>query len=192
MVARLLSNVLKNGLLAYGIIYLFNHIFLGRFNYWFAAMIWISYFSSLLIENFLLKHQLGYKHIALANTFLWMNIVGEIFYYGVSTYYDKVLHFIIPFFITYIMIIYFKKNLKIDYLLTFLSVMGCLVIFEIYEYLVTMFIGYEMLGVIINGVVIMSYVDDTFADLLVGMTATFLMIVIHKSLNKNRRKKKNV
>lgn len=138
------------------------------------------------------------KYKIFINLSLWLNILGEFNFYIGSLAYDKMLHLIIPAFITIIIYEYYSKNLKPKKVAIFLTVLGMQVVWEIFEY-----IGYSVFGLSLVGVLspagkfILSPYDDTMLDLITGMTSSLLVLFfkkekitenVKKSIRKIRKK----
>lgn len=109
---------------------------------------------------------------------LWVHLFGEFYFYTNVFYYDKILHFVVPIFITSMVYDYIKRfKLEFQTLQIFLIVMGMLCMFEIFEYFVDLFLHYGMQKVIILGEIRLSELHDTFWDLIFGAlgVASFLI-----------------
>lgn len=109
---------------------------------------------------------------------LWLNILGEIYFYYHFQYYDKILHFIVPIMITFITYEYFKKNKFLKKELVFFSVLGMLVLFELYEYILAYLFNYPFIGVIVHGTFRLQPLDDTMLDLVSGILGILIAIFI--------------
>jgi hypothetical protein len=110
---------------------------------------------------------------------IWLSLLGRVYFYANFFYYDKILHIIIPFFITLLAYDYFSKNLKPDKLAIFLFVMGILVSWEIFEYFVDTFgiLDFKMLGVYDSmGNELMSPMKDTMIDLVIGAFSSLIAL----------------
>ena len=129
-------------------------------------------------------------YILLVNIALWMNILGiEWGYYFGPLYYDKALHFLIGMLITAIVYAYYFKHLKIKKDAIFFTVLGMLALWEIYEYVFMVFFNFHLMGVIHNGVVLQSPIDDTMIDLICGSFGSLIYLFLKgdiKSIPKNK------
>jgi len=87
------------------------------------------------------------------NIALWLNILGEMYFYYNFQYYDKVLHLTIPFLITIIIYEYISKNAK-DHKpkkeIVFFTVLGMTALFEILEYFLYTILQYPLVGVFLS------------------------------------------
>lgn len=87
------------------------------------------------------------------NIALWLNILGEMYFYYNFQYYDKVLHLAIPFLITIIIYEYISKNAK-DHKpkkeIVFFTVLGMTALFEILEYFLYTILQYPLVGVFLS------------------------------------------
>jgi RsiW-degrading membrane proteinase PrsW (M82 family) len=87
------------------------------------------------------------------NIALWLNILGEMYFYYNFQYYNKVLHLAIPFLITIIIYEYISKNAK-DHKpkkeIVFFTVLGMTALFEILEYFLYTILQYPLVGVFLS------------------------------------------
>lgn len=121
------------------------------------------------------------KYLIMINIALWINLLGEImYYYNEFIHYDKVLHFTVGIIITVIVYQYYLMSLKVKKDMIFFTVLGMLAIWEIYEYLLGVFLNYPAMGVIINGEVLISKLDDTMIDLICGSIGSIIVLFIKK------------
>ena len=172
-----------------------NLILLSSF---FLALI-ISIFISLPLFLIFLKISLGavvytlifrkidvnQDYLAIVYTALWVHLLGLLYFYEALPFYDKILHFVVPFFITLIVYDYFSRNLKIHKPAIFLSVVGILALFEIYEFFLDFAFGAKSQGVFSSsGYQIIDPLLDTMADLLLGALGSliFLLSIQKKSV----------
>jgi hypothetical protein len=109
---------------------------------------------------------------------VWLDIFGLIYLYDIVYIYDKICHFITPVLIALIMYELFILNNVENRLLIFLSTVGVLAVWEIIEYSIMSIFGYPLQGVIHDGVFVLSSIDDTMIDLIVGSVAALLCITI--------------
>lgn len=110
----------------------------------------------------------------------WLGLLGEMFFYGTLRYYDKALHIFVGVLLAEVLYQYYNEHLKLKKEAVFLSVLGLLALWEIYEYLVSTYLGYPMQGVIINGTWVMSAIDDTMTDLILGSIGAVLFLIFRK------------
>ncbi len=138
-----------------------------------SKLTWITAFGSFLtsftLGIFLKNRGIDEKYMILINIGLILGILGEIwFYYHGVIYYDKFLHFTIGMIITIIVYYDYFKNLKVSKLHVFFTVLGMLAGWEIFEYIMKISFNFPMMGVLSNGVMIQSPLDDTMYDLVFG------------------------
>lgn len=98
---------------------------------------------------------------------LWLNLLGEYYFYYHWQYYDKFLHFAIPLFITVMIYKYFAVNSKgpPKKWLVFLTVLGVGAFFEIFEYFQSGIFHFPSVGVYANSDLVMPPYSDTIWDL---------------------------
>jgi len=72
---------------------------------------------------------------------------------------------------------YYKNNLKLKKSMVFLTVMGLFVVWEIYEFLGDSFFGFQMQGLIRNGIFLQSPIQDTMFDLIFGALGSILFFI---------------
>jgi len=164
MLKNLINKVLFLGIIVSGVIY----IILSK-NYSFIPSVFIPSIIISLISFWILKYKkidviYGiYVHLG-----LWLNLLGEYYFYYNWIYYDKVLHFFIPLFIT--MTIYKYFNIHSKYapkkMLVFFAVLGMGALFEIFEYFQSGIFNFPSVGVFAHSDLIMPPYKDTIWDLI--------------------------
>jgi hypothetical protein len=142
-----------------------------------------SFFVSLLISKFLRKKNVygqGYL-MFFVNFILLLNIFGEFwaFFLGI-TYYDKSIHFFNGILIGAILFALYKRDLKSNRYYIFLSGLGIFVIWEIYEYIMTVIFGVPMMGVYKGQVVVSSPLDDTMIDIICNAVGSIIYLFFKK------------
>jgi len=183
-----LNKLLFYSFLILGIIFFVFGI--GRTSTW--IILFFSFVVSVLLSFILEWRGFGKesRYELFINIGLWLNVLGEfVYYYSGATYYDKILHFSIGILITAIVYQYYLKSLRINKDVIFFTVLGLFAFFEIYEYLVTIFFNYPLMGVIHNGVQIMSPLDDTMVDLICGSIGSIIYLFFRKEKIGKRIKK---
>jgi len=130
--------------------------------------------------------------ILIINIGFWLGLLGDIFLYFQFEYYDKVIHIFIGVLLASILYQYYTQytqNLKLKKEMVFFSALGMLAFWEIYEYILYAFFGYPAMGVILNGVNIMSALDDTMFDLICGSLGAIIYLIFKKEKINERIKK---
>ncbi|VVB80081.1 Uncharacterised protein [uncultured archaeon] len=176
-VRTIINRILVYGLFVYGISLLFWGT--GRISTMLTAF--ISFIASVIIAWVLNFKKIDSKYMLYVNIALWANLLGEvIFYYGNLIFYDKVLHFFLGAVLSSIVFGYYsqKSTLKKD--AVFFTVMGFLAVWEIYEYALDSFFGFQAQGVILNGMFIQSPIDDTMIDLMWGAIGSLSYLFFKK------------
>ncbi len=107
--------------------------------------------------------------------------------YAIYTIYDKILHFVMPILASFLVYhIADRKNLSIQWklLITFMFMMSFLAIHEIGEYLMDLVWNMNLQGVYIRDIsgieklnLVVSKIDDTMIDLILGMLGSFIFVV---------------
>jgi hypothetical protein len=162
-IIKIMNYVLFFGIIISGPIY----IILNK-NYKFIPSVFIptvilSIASLWMIKNKKMSNIYGlYAYIG-----LWLNLLGEYYFFYHWEYYDKVLHFFVPFFITIIIYKYLEKNSKEPpkKIFIFLSVLGIGTLFEIFEYFQSGIFNFPSVGVYNKTDLIMPPYKDTIWDL---------------------------
>jgi len=135
------------------------------------------------------KLNINQKYLSLAVLMLVVHFIGVFYAYDNVLYYDKVLHSLNAIFITLIVFDLFSKDSKIkypEYLICFLAVVGIFTIWEIYEYLGDVLFNFKMQGVFDSvGNVLISRIDDTMQDLIVGSISALITIGVIKLNRQN-------
>lgn len=121
------------------------------------------------------------KYKILINISLWLNIIGQFEAYTKIFAYDKILHLIVPAFITILIYEYYSNSLKLKKDMIFFTVLGMLVIWEIFEYAGSSVFGLDLVGVLspADKFVLTPY-DDTMLDLITGMMSSILVLFFKK------------
>ena len=160
-------------------------IFFFVFPYKFKLFYWlflISFILALIFELVIKKLELSDKEYLLILIIIWLNAIGELWFYTNFQYYDKLLHFIDPFLISVIYYTYLKKN---NQMITFFfpfTILGMLAFFEIIEWLIDS-LGFPMLGVYTSsGIEIMSKLTDTMIDLLAGCLGILTFLITKQQI----------
>jgi len=158
---------------------LFFIIFPYKYKYFYLWFV-LGVFSTWIITLVYNKIELNKNYRFLIPLFIWLNLLGEIYFYYNFQYYDKILHTIIPLFICYCIFDYTKKvNFK-NKIIVFLITLGVLSSFEIFEWLLDVLFNLNMMGVMSNGVLLMTPIDDTIIDLIMGSLASILVLYFRK------------
>ena len=107
--------------------------------------------------------------------------------YSIYIIYDKILHFIMPILGSFLVYhIVDKKNLTLQWklLITFMFMMSFLAIHEIGEYIMDQLWNMNLQGVYIRDItgieklnMVVSQIDDTMIDLILGMLGSFIFAV---------------
>ena len=159
-----INNILVFLMLLFGIVFIFIDY---RYKFFFIFF-FISFFVAIIFSYMLKRMDLNENYNILISISLWLNLFGDLGLYSYFQYYDKVLHIIIPILITAILCSYFYKKEFTNKILIFFSVMGILASFEIYEWTIQTIFDFQMMGVISGGEMVLSYIDDTIIDLILG------------------------
>ncbi len=126
-----------------------------------------------------------YKLLALV--LIWLALLGRLYFYRNFFYYDKILHVLGPFVVTLVTWDYFEKNFRqANKFVIFCFVLGLLASFEIYEYLVDVsgILGFPLQGVLDEYLnLVMSPIDDTMIDLILGASGSFIALALKKGNN---------
>lgn len=140
------------------------------------------------LETFLKKRNI--KHLQIYLFFIclafWFNVLGEfLFYYVGFTYYDKCLHLFTGALIFAVVQEYFRGDAKIRNDIVLFTTLGMLALWEIYEYSLFAIFDFPMIGVISNGVVVQSPIDDTMIDLVIGFMGSLIYLFFSKIARKD-------
>lgn len=162
----------------------------------YASFLLILIFLSILIVNSLLK--LPRKYFALILLGAYLGMLGEYFggnLYQILPYYDKFLHFVNAFALTFIVydLLKERKLLATGEFFSLLSVMGVGALFEIVEYFIDLFIHplIPMQGVVnpITHILDMSPLQDTMLDLSSALVGSVIAVIILFFINRKLKKK---
>lgn len=173
---KILNLILTLGLL---IGFIINLILL---NYTTAFTFLVSFIFSLLF--LLILSRLGVRRICilLVNASIWVQISSYYFYTHLQ-YYDKAFHFFNSILITLILcdiaFKHFKARKEHILIMVFLGVLGLLALWEIYEYFEVIFFNIPAEGVFnAAGTMILSRIDDTMLDIIVGGVGSLCAVLI--------------
>ena len=172
-ILNIINQILYKGMLILGIILLFFR------SYFFGLMLLLlfplAWFFTRTVDN--LKINNKWKTIIYLS--IWLHVFGEFYFYTNVWFYDKILHFFVPLFITAMVFEYMnKKNQKLKleyfYISIFLIVVGMLALFEISEYFIDVLFSeglkWKMMGVFNSlGEIRFSELNDTMLDLIFGV-----------------------
>ena len=131
------------------------------------------------------------------NIALWLNILGEMYFYYNFQYYDKVLHLTIPFLIAIIMYEYISKNAKNHKPkkeVVFFTVLGMTALFEIAEYFLYISLQYPLVGVFLSDkkTLVMSLYADTIWDMIMNSLGILIYLIFKKEEPSKELKQKIV
>lgn len=157
------------------------------FKQYFIFLIFISCFAFTWFFWFIIdRMKINDKYKTYVCVFIWLHIFGTLFLYDGFKYYDKFLHFLVPFFMT-VMVYNYSKKYKLEFpkITILLVVLGMLVLFEFFEYFVDVFLNLEMQG---RG---QSGLDDTILDLLMGGLGSLTFLFFKYKCEGNKRTIKN-
>lgn len=173
---ELINKILLGSILITGLVFLFLH---NNFNFVIAITHILFAWLFVFIIN---KIKINENYKTLVYIFLWFSFLGEIYFYRIFEYYDKILHLIVPFFIT-MMVYEYTKQFKIEYkkVFVFLTVLGMLALFELVEYSFDFILGLDMIGVQSRtGSVLLDSFTDTMFDLIFGGAGSLLYLIFKK------------
>lgn len=174
---KLLNRVIVYGFFVTGVALLFHGT--GRISTMLTAF--GSFIASLLIAYFLKIKGIDDKYWFFANLALFGNILGEVFlYYSGLLIYDKILHLVLGFLLSMIVYEYYRdnSNLKKDSVL--ITVIGLLALWEVYEFTLDSFLGFQGQGVLRNGIFLQSPINDTMFDIIWGAIGSLSYLFFKK------------
>ncbi len=159
--------------------------------YYHSSFFYIIHFSWFVFAYFLFifmdKKRINPDFKLLALVLVWLAVLGRLYFYRNFFYYDKILHVLIPFAMTLIAFDFFEKNFqRTNKFVIFCFVLGLLASFEIFEYLVDVsgILGFPLQAVLdAEGDVVMSPIDDTMIDLILGAAGSFIALGLKKGKN---------
>lgn len=132
-----------------------------------------------------------FLHYAFVVAILIMSVMLSPFYYLLPAY-DKMLHFLQPFLLSFIIFYTLPRNINIKHRLayTFFITTSILGLFEVSEYLLDVTFGWKMQGVnvVVNNelVEVVSRIDDTMIDMILGFSGAILFVVLGAVFNRRR------
>lgn len=173
-----INKVLFYGIVLSGIIY----IILSK-NYTFIPSVYIpSIVVYLLLSWFFKIKKIEVNYLIYVNVALWLNLIGEYYFYYHSVYYDKFLHYAVPIMITIIIYHYFEINSKNmpKKELVFLAVLGLSASFEIFEYFQSGIFNFPSVGVYNETDLIMPPYQDTIWDMLCASFGILTYLIFKK------------
>lgn len=174
---NLINRVLVYGLFLTGVILLFRGT--GRVST--TIMAFGSFIGSVLIAWLLKTKNIDDKYMLAINATLWGNLLGEIaFYYHNLIFYDKILHILLGIILSAIIYSYYATNSNLKRDAVFYTTMGLLAIWEIYEFSLDSFFGFQSQGVLSNKVFILSPLEDTMYDLIWGAIGSLFYLFFKK------------
>ena len=108
-------------------------------------------------------------------------MLGEIrlFYYNL-TFFDKIIHLCTGILIAAIIYKYLQVNSNNNKYIAFLTVLGLVAIWEIYEYFIYAFFDHQLIGVTNNRKLIMPAYEDTIWDLIFDGIGAMLYLIFKR------------
>jgi len=174
---RLIEKLLLYGLFALGVVLLFYGT--GRISTMLLAF--ESFFAAILIAWIFHQKGLNEKYLPYFYLGLWFNMFGEIIaYYNGTFLYDKLLHLSLGILLSAVILEYYEKNSDLKRDSTFFAVLGLLAIWEIYEFALDSFFGFQAQGVFINNIMVQSAINDTMYDLIWGSIGSLVYLFFKK------------
>jgi uncharacterized membrane protein YjdF len=173
-----------NKILSYAFLLLgiFFFLFPYRFKTFYFLM-FVTFGFAILFSIVVKKFGLTEKHFTLILIMLWLNVLGELWFYFNYVHYDKILHFCIPFLMSWIFYDYLQKSKQNVTIFFPFTILGMLAFFEIIEWFIDSVIGFPMLGVFdSSGAVVMSKLTDTMVDLCMGILGTLTFLAFRRKL----------
>lgn len=161
----IVNRLLVYGLFATGVVLLFYGT--GRISTMLTAF--ISFIASVIAAWILNFKKINNRYMLYINLALWANLLGEIvIYYSNVLLYDKILHFLLGAILSGMIFDYYQNNSNLKKDAVFFTTMGLLAVWEIYEYSLDSFFGFQSQGIVSNGMFIQLPLDDTMFDLIWG------------------------
>ncbi|MEK6885362.1 MAG: hypothetical protein AABX17_00160 [Nanoarchaeota archaeon] len=140
-----------------------------------------SFIGSIILAWLLKFRKLDGNHWIFINLALWVNLLGEIIaYYSGILVYDKVLHLLVGILISAIIYEYYRNNSVLSYDSVFFSALGVLAAWEIWEFFIDTTFGTQLQGVIRADSYVLSKIDDTMWDLILGSLGILSLIFFKK------------
>lgn len=162
---KLVNKLMVYGFFAIGVVLLFHGT--GRVSTMLSAF--GSFISSIFFAWLLRIKKIDDKYMIYINLGLLFGLFGEIiFYYVGPLLYDKLLHFCLGILLSAIVYNYYRNISELKKDSVFITVIGLLAIWEIGEFILDTFFGFQSQGIIRNSVFIQSKIDDTMYDLILG------------------------
>jgi len=163
-IKAIINWILLFGILISGPLY----IFLSKNNSFIPSVYLPTIIISVLCLWIIKKKKLDLKYGIYAHLGLWLNLLGEYYFYYHWVYYDKVLHFFVPLIFTLFLYDYIKVKLnpfqKKFFIL--LCVLGIGALFEIFEYFQSGIFNFPSVGVYLDTELVMPPYKDTIWDLI--------------------------
>ena len=131
------------------------------------------------------------KYLVFVQIAVILEILGEYIFFNRMIGYDKTLHFFVPFLLTIALNkIFLEKFKEWKVIFSFLIMMGIATLWELFEFVWTIVIGYPMVGVYYKNSLILDPYNDTIRDLFYSLFGSILAISFLEL--KERRFKKKV
>ena len=166
-------------LLVFAIVWLIFHGINSTFLAIIALFI-LGFVIYFLIDNLMLNK--NYK--IFAGLAIWLNALSYAYLYQRYLYFGYFVHFIDSILITYVVYDYFKKNFKTKeiylFIFIFLTVVGIISSWEVYEYFSDKILQIHLQGIFVSGKFFVYPIDDTMIDLTIGYLVTILTLVVRK------------
>lgn len=174
-----INQILLYSLLLGGIFFFFfgyihenDYIYLGFF---------ASFLFGLFIKKFIIeKYKLDEKYFTFILILLCLNMAGEYYLYNLRGL-DKLMHFSGAILGTSILLELFKKTRrKIKKINIWLIIVGLSVLWELFDWVLFYYFNLPIMGVWINGQMIVSPYKDTLLDIIWCSVGSFVYLILKK------------
>jgi hypothetical protein len=173
----ILNRILVYGFFAMGVILFFYGT--GRISTMLTAF--GSFIASVIIAWILNFKKIDKKYMLYINFTLWANLLGEVaWYYHNVILYDKLIHLTAGLVLSSMIHDYYSNNSNLKKDSIFFTVMGLLAVWEIYEYILDSFFGFQSQGVVRNSMFTQLPLDDTMLDLVWGAIGSLSYLFFKK------------
>ena len=130
------------------------------------------------------------KYLVFVQIAVILEILGEYIFFNRIIGYDKTLHFFVPFLLTIALNkIFLEKFKEWKVIFSFLIMMGIATLWELFEFVWTIVIGYPMVGVYYKNSLILDSYNDTIRDLFYSLFGSILAISFLELKEKRFKKK---
>jgi hypothetical protein len=144
----------------------------------------------LLLHKLIDKAKLNENYKLFIGLAIWLNALAYTYLYQQYLYFGYIVHFTVSILITFTIYDYYKKNFKTGkiYLVIFifLTVIGIVGMWEVFEYFDDIIFHIHLQGIIVSTKFLVYPIDDTMWDVTIGAIGSLLALIVKEIISVSR------